>query len=330
MAEQMIDALEIRCINADEKIDPPAKRLKTNEGAVAKAGGGDGDGDGGGCGWVGAISEVSKHEAECDMAKKECLNDGCDLMMCARELEAHYEVCLERHMRCLICQAVMHNRLFDEHASSLCPEREVSCPNNGCGVIVTYSALAGHRLICPQELLTCGFGDGKCDAYYQRSVGRAAHDQEAMQAHLLIAMAVIDEQVREMKKMKSKIDDISSFNLSLSGTAGVNGAAAVSTFKSLSARWFLGKVLCAEVKEDENVMLIKEKGWSTTYAEVRVFFKRKQVATSTDVDLGYGVPHKTPHVFGRFRRRRRRTSRAMTASAFASRNRQWHSGRTTN
>jgi hypothetical protein len=205
LVEQLIDALKICCVNADVAAAraPPAKRRKKNKGSAAAAASVD-NGGGDGCKWVGAISEMPKHEAECDMAKTECENVGCVVSVRRDDMQAHRDVCPERRVRCLPgCKRIMHVRELAEHKSSACPARMIVCPNEGCAVSVGYTFLANHRAGCESELLKCGFGGDKCDGVYKRGDGRAAHDKAAMQSHLFVAMAVINEQSREIEAIKS-------------------------------------------------------------------------------------------------------------------------------
>jgi hypothetical protein len=74
----------------------------------------------------------------------------------------------------------------------------LACPNDGCELaVIPADYLLSHQAVCLFETVKCAFGGGKCNGTYKRGAGSGEHYLEATQAHLNIAMGLIDALARE-------------------------------------------------------------------------------------------------------------------------------------
>jgi hypothetical protein len=121
------------------------------------------------------------------------------------------------------------------HAAE-CGFVKVDCPNAPCVVSVYRHELAAHAAVCPYETIKCGFGGGKCNGTYKRGVGSSDHDREASQAHLNIAMGLINSQMRTIERMERKESAQTRTIYSQACTIKVMEAAQASSARTIQAQ----------------------------------------------------------------------------------------------
>jgi hypothetical protein len=283
MAANMIDKMQIRCVNRSTIKDNgngglSKEESKTSESETAAAT----VSKDSGCDWIGAIKDVSKHMSVCGLVKVECASkiDGCKFAGYRRDLASHSERCLHRRVPCMQCQIDVLWCEQDVHAASECPKRVIFCPNDGCEERFAAEAISAHRNESDFELLTCNFA-GICKYTYTRGDGRDAQDGKSLQTHLNLAMRTIDTQTRKIEQLE---EQIASTKLHLN-------CAVDARWRTSDTIWFGGSQILLQVGNritDSAVYLfLYQRGpfASPTYRQIDVFFKGERVASITDVKL---------------------------------------------
>jgi hypothetical protein len=203
---KIVDKLQTRCVNSGNVVDggdggddgaPPPKKIKTSASAAAPV---PSVVTTDGCQWIGPIGGLNKHASEFGFVKLDCPHASCVVSVYRHQIAAHTAVCVERREECAECHRPLPAKYLGTHKAKKCPKRLVKCLNDGCDDSIPAAELWMHCTdICPFETLKCDFGGGKCNGSYKRGDGSSDHDREASQAHLNIAMGLINAQTRIIK-----------------------------------------------------------------------------------------------------------------------------------
>jgi hypothetical protein len=155
-------------------------------------------------------------------------------------------------------------------------------------------AVLSHRNECSFEVLTCNFA-GICKDTYMRGDGRDAHDGESLQAHLNLAMSLIDkqartieQQARTIEQQTERMNELASTKLYLKGT--VSAVTPLTSLKSDSIRFGGNQVHLDVSKATDGTLWVYLNHHGSiasppTYRQIDVFFKKKKVMSLTDVNL---------------------------------------------
>ncbi|KAL6129574.1 hypothetical protein ACLB2K_072924 [Fragaria x ananassa] len=92
--------------------------------------------------------ELEVHVAKCSYRSTSCINEGCNAIFCARQVDKHDAVCPLKIIPCeQNCNEMIMRRDMDRHCITVCPMKLVSCPFYavGCQSPVPHCKLEQHR-----------------------------------------------------------------------------------------------------------------------------------------------------------------------------------------
>lgn len=91
--------------------------------------------------------ELVEHKAKCPLRPVMCANEGCAEVLSAIHCEEHDGTCPFKLLPCKQgCKASILRKDMENHCSTICPNKVVSCPFNkvGCAAVVTQGSLNQH------------------------------------------------------------------------------------------------------------------------------------------------------------------------------------------
>ncbi|XP_071724851.1 uncharacterized protein [Rutidosis leptorrhynchoides] len=93
--------------------------------------------------------EVAEHVLSCGFRPLNCMNEGCNAIFCASQLEKHDSACPFKIIPCeQNCSESLMRREMDKHCITVCPMKLVNCPFYavGCESSIPYCQIEQHRL----------------------------------------------------------------------------------------------------------------------------------------------------------------------------------------
>lgn len=113
------------------------------------------DNEEGECKWVGELSQLETHVAECGFTKVSCTNN-CSQTLFRKDLDTHLQLsCPLRQYECPHCkERGQYQTITTTHLQSSCPLRQYKCPH--CKETGQYQTITTtHLERCPEQRITC-------------------------------------------------------------------------------------------------------------------------------------------------------------------------------
>lgn len=131
--------------------------------------------------------ELEVHVAKCSYRSTSCINEGCNAIFCARQVDKHDAVCPFKIIPCeQNCNDMIMRRDMDRHCITVCPMKLVSCPFYavGCQSPVPHCKLEQHR-------------------------------SDDLHSHMLFVLQSIHKETsrEDLKRRLEKLKDVSSLNV---------------------------------------------------------------------------------------------------------------------
>ncbi len=155
-----------------------------------------------GCVWEGELRNLTAHEKQCTFVRVECPNK-CSEVVLRKDLGQHTNAsCPRRRYKCPYCHQFGTYRAITSVHVQECPEVVVACPNR-CGVPnVARGRLAAHKETCPNEEVSCRYGEVGCNSWLPRKL-MLQHENESQAQHLQLSMQTVSTLKRTVNKMKT-------------------------------------------------------------------------------------------------------------------------------
>jgi hypothetical protein len=93
---------------------------------------------------------------------------------------------------------------LDQHQAE-CPKRRVFCPNPGCGSLIAFDDVNGHKAhYCELEEVACPFAEFGCTARMLRK-GVDSHEDTAMKQHNRLLLCSMKQQRQLIESLKDQV-----------------------------------------------------------------------------------------------------------------------------
>ena len=167
-----------------------------------------------GCEWEGTVGTLEGHlSTTCKFMMVSCPNECEDKYKFSSyfyrgELAAHLEN--ECPLRKFVCEYCGENGTYTSITvthDEICPQKIISCPNDGCFLIMQRQLIKKHLEICEYTLVLCKYKSIGCDAEMKRK-DIAEHEEEKDKVHLHVALDAVAKLVQDNTDLKCKISTL--------------------------------------------------------------------------------------------------------------------------
>jgi hypothetical protein len=200
-AADFIGQCKVRCLTAiPEEGAPAAKKRKTAKKNT--------------CEWVGTTESLDSHMQECEYVYIACKHAKdivgrvpCEWTGLRSSQAEHAAVCEYRKEACSYCNTDVQVCNMEEHKTSICTQRPVTCRNVGCAVSYAVADRAQHRAVCPWGITTCPYSAtlGCAFACSRNSMAAHAGDASAHFAGLMGALQAAQQTVAQLQEENAEI-----------------------------------------------------------------------------------------------------------------------------